>query len=52
MTVVLALIYIGIVTFGVAFGLTVFQFAILPIANGIMKVKELIDERDRAKPRI
>lgn len=43
--------YVGIGTLSVAFGLTMFQYVILPIANGIVRVKELIDERERDRER-
>ena len=35
----------GVITLGVALGLTVFQYVVLPIGSGIERLKELIDER-------
>lgn len=39
------------ITLGVALGLAVFQYIVLPIGNGITKLKELVNERDNGKAR-
>lgn len=38
---------IGVIAVGVALGLTLFQWIVLPIGNFFTRVKETVDERDR-----
>lgn len=45
------LITTAAITLGVALGLAVFQYIVLPIGNGIVQLKELLNERGTAKGR-
>ena len=50
-TFALSAAYVGIVTLGVAFGLAVFQYVIMPLVAFGGKVLELINERDSGRRR-
>lgn len=39
----------GVVSLAVAAGLALFQYVVLPIGNGLAKIKELIDDRGTTK---
>jgi len=43
-------ILVAAVTLGVAFGLTVFQYVVLPIGNAIGELKELLNDKSSRKP--
>lgn len=45
------LIEVGAITLGVALGLTVFQYVVLPIGSGLTRLKELLDERGTSTKR-
>lgn len=42
---------VGVITVGVALGLTVFQWVIMPIGEFFNKVKETVDERESRRGR-
>lgn len=45
------LITTAAITLGVATGLAVFQYIVLPIGNGVIQLKELLNERASARGR-
>lgn len=48
-TFVMGLQIFTVTSLGVAAGLALFQYIVLPIGNGIARLKELVDERGTTK---